>query len=50
MSRKTGLAMAFKLMISAQNKWQKLSGANRIPKIIQGIAFVDGIKQIQTAA
>ena len=50
LSRKTGLAMAFKLMISAQNKWQKLNGANRMPEIIQGIAFVDGIKQIQTAA
>jgi len=50
LSRKTGLAMAFKLMISAQGKWQKLNGANRMPEIIQGIAFVDGIKQNQTAA
>lgn len=50
LSRKTGLAMAFKLMMSAQNKWQKLNDANRLPEIIQGIAFVDGIKQIQTAA
>ena len=50
LSRKTGLAMAFKLMMSAQKKWQKLNGANRIPEIIQGIAFIDGIKQIQTAA
>jgi len=50
LSRKTGLAMAFKLMMSAQNKWQKLNGANRMPEIIQGVAFVDGIKQIQTAA
>ncbi|MEO1282883.1 MAG: hypothetical protein AAFV69_14225, partial [Pseudomonadota bacterium] len=50
LSRKTGLAMAFKLMMSAQRKWRKLDGSNRMPEIIQGIAFVDGIKQTQTAA
>ena len=50
LSRKTGLAMAFKLMMSAQGKWRKLNGANRLPEIIQGITFVDGIKQSQTAA
>ena len=50
LSRKTGLAMAFKLMMSAQGKWQKLNGANRMPEIIQGVEFKDGIKQTQTAA
>ena len=50
LSRKTGLAMAFKLMMSAQGKWRKLDGSNRMPEIIQGIAFVDGIKQVQSAA
>jgi len=50
LSRKTGLAMAFKLMLSAQGEWRKLDDANRMPEIIQGIAFVDGIKQMQTAA
>lgn len=50
LSRKTGLAMAFKLMMSAQGKWRKLDGANRMPEIVQGIAFVDGIKQLHNAA
>ena len=50
LSRKTGLAMAFKLMMSAQGKWRKLDGSNRMPEIIQGIAFIDGIKQLQPAA
>ena len=50
LSRKTGLAMAFKLMLSAQVKWRKLDGSHRMPAIIQGIAFVDGIKQLQPAA
>jgi putative transposase len=42
--------MAFKLMMSAQGKWQKLNGANRMPEIIKGIAFIDRTKKIQTAA
>jgi transposase-like protein len=50
LSRKTGLAMAFKLMMSAQAKWRKLDGANRIPEIVQGVEFKDGIKQLQNAA
>ena len=50
LSRKTGLAMAFKLMMSAQTKWRKLDGANRMPEIIEGIAFKDGIKQLNHAA
>ncbi|SER42733.1 Transposase (or an inactivated derivative) [Tranquillimonas rosea] len=50
LSRKTGLAMTFRLMMSAQAKWRKLDGANRLPEIVQGIAFKDGIKQLQAAA
>lgn len=50
LSRKTGLAMAFKLMMSAQSKWRKPDGANRMPEIIRGIEFKDGGKQLQNAA
>ncbi|WP_339637131.1 IS256 family transposase [uncultured Hyphomonas sp.] len=50
LSRKTGLAMAFKLMVSAQKKWRKLDGQNRLPEIVQGIEFRDGIRHLQTAA
>jgi hypothetical protein len=50
LSRKTALAMAFKLMMSAQTKWRKLDGANRMPEIIEGVEFKDGIKQLQNAA
>ena len=50
LSRKTGLAMAFKLMMCAQKKWLKLNGAHRMPEIIQGVEFKDGIKQIKQAA
>ena len=50
LSRKTGIAMAFRLTMSAQTKWRKLDGANRMPEIIEGIVFKDGIKQLQNAA
>lgn len=50
LSRKTGLAMAFRLMMSAQARWRKLDGANRIPEIVQGVEFKDGIKQLHQAA
>ena len=50
LSRKTALSMVFKLMMSAKKKWRKLSGTNRLPEVIQGVEFKDGIKQIQNAA
>ena len=50
LSRRTGLAMAFKLMMSAQGKWRKLDGQNRLPEIIQGIEFRDGLRHLQVAA
>ena len=50
LSRQTGLAMAFKLMIAAQGKWRKLDGRNRLPEIIQRVEVSDGLRQSQTAA
>ena len=50
LSRETALSMVFKLMMSAKKKWRKLSGTNRLPEVIQGGEFKDGIKQIQNAA
>ena len=50
LSRKTALAMTYKLMMSAKKKWRKLDGANRLPEIINGVEFKDGIKQHKNAA
>jgi putative transposase len=50
LSRKTGLAMAFRLMMSAQKKWRKLDGQNRLPEVISGVEFRDGVRQLQAAA
>jgi putative transposase len=53
-SRTTTLAMAFKLMETAQKKWQRLKGYQHLADVINGVKFVNGIKQtgdqIQDAA
>ena len=50
LNRKTALAMVYRLMMSAKKKWRKISGPNRLPEVIQGVEFKDGIKQTQNAA
>jgi len=49
-SRKTTLAMAFKLMLSAQKRWQRLRGYRLLADVINGVEFKDGIKVKQDAA
>ena len=44
LSRQTALAMTHQLMLSATKKWRKLDGQNRLPEIIEGAEFRDGIK------
>ena len=43
-SRKTILAMVFKLGQSAQKRWCKLRGFRLLGEVIQGVKFVDGVK------
>ena len=50
LSRRTALAMTHQLMQSAKTKWRKLDGENRLPEIIEGIEFRDGIKPESKAA
>lgn len=50
LSRQSALAMTHKLMLSAKKKWRKLDGQNRLPEIIQGVEFRDGIKHEVKAA
>ena len=49
-SRTTTLAMAFKLMQSAQKRWHRLRGYNLLADVIEGVEFKDGIKVEQDAA
>ena len=50
MSRRTALAMVFKLCQSAQGKWRKLNGSDQLAEIIRGVRFVDGEPQDRAAA
>jgi len=36
--------------IRDRKKWRRINGPNRLPEVIQGIAFKDGIKPLQNAA
>ena len=45
LSRKTAFTMVFKLLQSAEKKWTRLRGVNRVAEVIQGVDFVNGIAQ-----
>lgn len=49
-SRKTTLAMAFKLMQNAQKRWHKLRGYKKLADVIEGVKFTNGIQIEQDAA
>jgi transposase-like protein len=42
LSRKTALAMVFKLVKSAERHWRLLNGSDRLAQVIQGVRFRDG--------
>lgn len=44
-SRKTNLAMAFKLTQCAEKDWRKLRGFKLLADVINGVTFIDGEKQ-----
>ena len=46
-SRKTTLAMTYKLARAAENNWRKLRGFKLLADVIQGVVFNDGEKQEQ---
>ena len=50
LSRKTAMAMVFKLCQCAQGKWRKLNGSDHLAEIIHGIKFVDGERLDRAAA
>ena len=48
--RFTSTILPPQLMLSAKKKWRKRDGQNRLPEIIQGVEFRDGIKHEIKAA
>ena len=49
-SRKACLAMVHQLMLSASKRWRLLNGSERLPDVIQGVQFIDGVKSQEAAA
>jgi transposase-like protein len=50
LTRDTMLTMVFKLSLSAQQRWRRLNRPERLGELIEGVRFVDGIKQEKEAA
>ena len=44
------LTMVFKLSLEAQKHWRRLNGSQRIAQVIDGVKFVDGVKEGEKAA
>jgi len=42
-SRNTLLGLVFQLALTAEKSWRKLRGFNRLPEVVKGIRFQDGI-------
>jgi transposase-like protein len=49
-SSKTVLTMAFQLCRCAQGKWQRLSGYEKLEKVVEGAKFINGIEEKRIAA
>lgn len=45
LSQKTSKLMVFKLVQAAAKTWRRLKGANRLPMVIEGVTFTDGVAE-----
>lgn len=48
LSQKTARIMVFKLIIAASKSWRRLKGQNRLPMLIEGVKFADGVAVFAT--
>ena len=48
LSQKTAKLMVFKLVRAASKKCRRLTGANQLPLVIEGIKFCDGVANEET--
>jgi len=44
-SRTSMLAMVFKLTKTAEQKWRKLKGHERLDQVVRGVKFKDGLQE-----
>jgi transposase-like protein len=45
-SKESALAMALQLALEAQERWQRITAAQKLGQIIEGVRFIDGIAEI----
>jgi len=53
LSQDTARLMVFKLVMAASKTWRRLKGQNQLPKVVNGVKFIDGIEvasEIKSAA
>ena len=43
-SKKAALAMAYKLLDAAQERWRRVNGHELVADVLSGVMFKDGIK------
>jgi transposase-like protein len=48
LSHKTARLMVFKLVMAASRTWRRLKGENRLPMVIAGVRFTDGVAVAET--
>ncbi len=48
LSHKTALAMVLKLVMAASKTWRRLNGYEKLPRVIEGVTFTDGIQAAET--
>ncbi|MGH9438447.1 MAG: IS256 family transposase, partial [Terriglobia bacterium] len=44
-SAKSGVALVYKLAMSAEKRWRRLRGFKQLTDVIDGIQFIDGIDE-----
>jgi hypothetical protein len=50
LSRRTMLAMVFKLCQAAQANWRRLQGYKLVADVIRDVRFIDGVREDRIAA
>jgi putative transposase len=50
LSQDTARLMVFKLVMAAAKTWRRLKGENQLPKVVQGVKFLNGVEVSETPA
>lgn len=45
MSRDSLLSMVFKLTVTAEQRWRRLKGSERVGEVLRGVVFKDGVNE-----